>query len=358
MDAGQQIEAKLPSVHAAGSKSASEWVDSLLAASSGQVMIDDSNPAHTDPSLHKNVGKVLTAVFSLDGRDEAHDPAQSLAADVQSSIRMISESIHDELPRLLKLPAEPRAGSLNQIMLQDCFLLNSLVQRIKLLLQDLDMRASNEEIPETKEMLSYLRGLQSNIVPDVWAGPGSSGDISLSAWLHHLKQTQLALASWLAAEGSTPTAVRLAYTSNPTGLLVALRSDVATRNGWDLTDTVVQIEPLVDGKPMSGAPISNALVLDGVTVWGATWNASAAVLELAASTERSALSLCAVCKRAELPSDAEEEMVYYCPIGVGKLFSGATIMVRLPTSEKGDEYTKRGVRMVLPEEEAVLFAAK
>merc|ERR1712227_166415 len=109
---------------------------------------------------------------------------------------------------------ETRTGSLNRLMLQECALLNALVQHIKLTLLDLDLRASNEEMPETKEMLQTLQSLQQGVVPAVWLGPTSSTNIDLASWLSHIVGARNMLDDWI-TDSERLDAVRLAYMSNP-----------------------------------------------------------------------------------------------------------------------------------------------
>merc|ERR1711907_422684 len=101
--------------------SAEAWLESLNETS--DAIPEGSNSRVVgEAQLHDNIGKVLNSVFSLvsTGAEQASgDPNHSRAADLQSSIRMISESIYDELPPPLQLPVEPTSGSLNQVMLQE-----------------------------------------------------------------------------------------------------------------------------------------------------------------------------------------------------------------------------------------------
>merc|ERR1711937_696278 len=138
------------------------------------------------------------------------------------------------------------------------------------------------EMPETSDMLQQLQALQQGHVPLDWLTPESSTTVDLTIWLHHLAQARSCLDNWVSDGAQSPAlkSLRLAYMSNASGLLVALRSDIAKRNHWPIIDTIIEIEPLVDGRPRSGAPINNSLILEAVTLIGGRWNSKQGLLEL------------------------------------------------------------------------------
>jgi len=336
-----------------------EWVESMRSLSKHKVEDAEFQDSVKPQNLVAQISSVFNGTFTFDAQGDGSEfydaPEQNTQSiDLQNSIRLLAESILGQLPQELNVDGIKVETAMGTIMLQECMAVNSKIQNIKTRIAELDVRASNSEMPETSSMNEQLASLQRGVVPLSWLGasPTSKRQVVLSTWLYHLSKVSEALAFWQSNVTFNPQVVKLAYINNPSGFMVAFRQDVARKNNWDVSTTQVQVEPTdAEGRPRSGAAPTNALRLEGVSLISATWDSAKGVLQLSDTDTPMPISLCAVCT-AEAPQ-GEEGMTYTCPINIGNGQSDTKLLVPLPTAEVEDEYIKRGVRMSVNESELV-----
>ena len=359
----EKIEALLPGGTKALAAGPQEWLDSMRKVVEQEVNAVELQHKSKVQSLVAEVASVINDTFTFSVLSEVADfydtPDQNTPSiDLQNSISLLAESILGQLPQEILLGDVKVESAMGKIMLQECICMNTKIQAIKTRIDELDIRASNSEMPETAAMNTQLASLQRGLVPLSWLGapPSSHRKVMLSSWLANLGHVTESLKRWSGNPSSNPNAIKLAHVCNPSGLMVAFRQDIARKQGLDVNDVVVRLEPVnANGSPRGGALVTDALILEGVSLIGAQWNAEGGVLELNSAEEDHhpvPLKLCAVCSPVQT-EQPDEGKSYACPLTVGHSGAPTKIMVTLPTATAEDEFIKRGVRMVLNEVELI-----
>jgi hypothetical protein len=303
-------------------------------------------------------------------------------ADLQSSIRILAESIESQLPAPLAPTPAMAATAVGKFMMQECLLMNARISAVTSRLRELDMRASNKEMTATNDMSKQLTALHLGTVPRSWlgGGDGSGGDggggggscggsegtssapssVQLSDWIGHLQGAAAMLRRWVeataaaagaGASGRLLSKVRMGYVSNAAGLLVAFREDVVRAKGWPAVDAYVELEPVDGGgRPRSSAPADEHFVIEGVQLVGATFSAADGLLSLAESEDTTqSLNLCVVCRHAApgaplvgLAADAADNSVFECPVYTAQ---HAEMSVTFKAASPVADFTRRSVRV-------------
>lgn len=369
-DPTEKLRAAVPALVEALGGSSDDWLASMrdavalsVAAPDAEVVRLPDEGEEAPDSLVSNACNVFNAAFKFNmhvGPVESYENPGSASAptDLQSSIRILAESISSQLPKSLNLPASPAHSNsaVGKVLLQECELMNSRIKSILLRLHELDMRASNSEMPETNEMVKQLMALHRGRVPPSWLTHETKSAVHLYDWLGHLCAAAVLLQDWLEdATGACPSALRLGYISNISGLLVAFRQDVVRNKGWDPEEAVVELEPAsADSKSQD-----NQLPIEGVALVGGHWDGTNRSLALSETVDsQQSIALSAVCRqRPSRPSSSNgEEAVakpqYICPVYDGGKNS-VRIAVMMDATSSETDLTKRGVRMEIPGSEAL-----
>ena len=368
-DPTSKLQAVVPAVAAALSGSSDEWLASMrdaaavdIASIDGEALrLPDEGEEITD-SLVSNACNVFNAAFKFNTHvgpvEIFENPGSSTApTDLQSSIRILAESISSQLPKSLDLSAyasPAHSGSaVGKVLLQECELMNSRIQTILLRLHELDMRASNSEMPETNDMVKQLMALHRGRVPQSWLTHETKSAVHLYDWLGHLCAAAVVLQNWLEdATGKCPSALRLGYISNISGLLVAFRQDIVRNKGWDPEEAVIELEPAKS----DSSEQDNMLPIEGVALVGGHWDAAGQSLSLSEMPDsQEAITLAAVCRqrpsRSNSSTDLSVKPMYTCPVYDGG--KGVQISVMMAATSSENDLTKRGVRMEIPGSEAL-----
>jgi len=161
------------------------------------------------------------------------------------------------------------------------------------------------------------------------------------------------LQNWLEdATGKCPSALRLGYISNISGLLVAFRQDIVRNKGWDPEEAVIELEPAKS----DSSEQDNMLPIEGVALVGGHWDAAGQSLSLSEMPDsQEAITLAAVCRqrpsRSNSSTDLSVKPMYTCPVYDGG--KGVQISVMMAATSSENDLTKRGVRMEIPGSEAL-----
>jgi hypothetical protein len=387
-----KLQAALPEVAKVASNpncTTEEWLASLRSAIEAPPALVEvarlpDEGEDTADSLVSNACAVFDGAFKFNKFNNAtadqifENSSGSAPADLQSSIRILAEGISASLPRPLKLPSSAAHSStaVGKVLLHECELMNYRIRTILLRLHELDMRASNKEMPATNEMAKQLTALHHGHVPKSWLTHETNSPVQLYEWLGHLCGAAAVLGLWLEDKlAKVPPFLRLGYIANINGLLVAFRQDVVRKMGWNSEEAFVRLE----ATHTNAGSTDTALVIAGVALIGGTWDATESKVSLSDAVDsKQIITLRAVCDHrpgsimstdntphgsthsspgptragsAGAPTSTTTDNTYACPVYDGS--SGLHVSVAMDATSPESDLTKRGVHMEIPASEAL-----
>merc|ERR1711934_1337127 len=234
-----------------------------------------------------------------------HGVAESALQDILENHR---DAIFD-IDAVLSLLDEP--GPYHTVFLQECELMNALIETMLATLEELDLGFKGE-----LTMGDHMERLQDALfldrVPGAWSKVAYPSIRGLTSWLANLKGRLEQLREWTQGPTDIPVVTWLSGLFNPTSFLTAVMQTTAQAQSLELDKLRVATEVTKRMEPSEfSAHSRDGAYVYGLSLEGARWDMQGAMLAPSAAGEMTCLMPVINCKAA--PADKTESNVYECP---------------------------------------------
>ena len=245
---------------------------------------------------------------SAEGAEEG-DSKQTVAEGQLQDILENHRDAQFDIDAILSLLDEP--GPYHTVFLQECELMNGLIQVMLATLEELDLGFKGE-LTMGDHMEKLQDALYLDRVPQVWLKVAYPSIRGLTTWLSNLKGRLEQLREWTNGPTDIPPVTWLSGLFNPTSFLTAVMQTTAQAQSLELDKLRVatEVTKRMDPSEFSTHSRDGAYVY-GLALEGARWSMQGAVLEASAAGEMTCAMPVINCKAA--PADKAESNVYECP---------------------------------------------
>ena len=262
----------------------------------------------TDQSEQLCVSILDLGAGSAEGAEEG-DSKQTVAEGQLQDILENHRDAQFDIDAVLSLLDEP--GPYHTVFLQECELMNGLIQVMLATLEELDLGFKGE-LTMGDHMEKLQDALYLDRVPQVWLKVAYPSIRGLTTWLSNLKGRLEQLREWTNGPTDIPPVTWLSGLFNPTSFLTAVMQTTAQAQSLELDKLRVatEVTKRMDPSEFSTHSRDGAYVY-GLSLEGARWSMQGAVLEASAAGEMTCAMPVINCKAA--PADKAESNVYECP---------------------------------------------
>ena len=257
--------------------------------------------------------QLCLSILDLGAGDEASgEEGASKQTVAESALQDILENHRDaifDIDAVLSLLDEP--GPYHTVFLQECELMNALIETMLATLEELDLGFKGE-----LTMGDHMERLQDALfldrVPGAWSKVAYPSIRGLTTWLANLKGRLEQLREWTQGPTDIPVVTWLSGLFNPTSFLTAVMQTTAQAQSLELDKLRVATEVTKRMEPSEfSAHSRDGAYVYGLSLEGARWDMQGAMLAPSAAGEMTCLMPVINCKAA--PADKTESNIYECP---------------------------------------------
>jgi dynein heavy chain len=238
-------------------------------------------------------------------------------------------------------------GPYQNVFIQECNAMNTLMTEIKRSLKELGMGFAGE-LTMSEKMEDLMNSMFLDRVPDTWEKLAWDSVRPLASWLIDTTARCTQLQAWCDAPSQVPRVTWLSGLRNPTSFLTAIKQVIAQKEKRELDKLIIMTEvtsmPSAD-KVGSAAP--RGAYLYGFSLDGARWNLDENVTEQ--SKPKEMFCPMPVVNCAALPaSEADMTGLFLCPC-YKTMFRGPTWVfdAQLRTVSPPARWILAGVALIL-----------
>ena len=257
--------------------------------------------------------QLCLSILDLGAGDEASgEEGASKQTVAESALQDILENHRDavfDIDAVLSLLDEP--GPYHTVFLQECELMNALIETMLATLEELDLGFKGE-----LTMGDHMERLQDALfldrVPGAWSKVAYPSIRGLATWLANLKGRLEQLREWTQGPTDIPVVTWLSGLFNPTSFLTAVMQTTAQAQSLELDKLRVatEVTKRMEVTEFSAHSRDGAYVY-GLSLEGARWDMQGAMLAPSAAGEMTCAMPVINCKAA--PADKTESNIYECP---------------------------------------------
>ena len=236
-------------------------------------------------------------------------------------MQLVSESVLQDIMeqyRDFKLENEDIRGGMEDVnpfqnvFLQECESMNTLLQEIVRSLRELDM-GFRGDLTMSDAMEALQLQLFLNAVPSSWARLAYPSQRSLSQWLQNLAARITQLQEWTANPMELPRSTWISGLFNPAAFLTAIMQSAARESGSELDKLITATEVTKKTFNELDGPAREGVYIHGLSLEGARWDFNNTLLETSKPKEMMCPMPVINCKAVDRDR-AEKANVYHCPV--------------------------------------------
>eukprot|EP00744_Colponema_vietnamica_P003537 GILI01005410.1.p1 GENE.GILI01005410.1~~GILI01005410.1.p1 ORF type:complete len:384 (+),score=105.02 GILI01005410.1:124-1152(+) len=324
-----------------------------------RTYIEEKLPAESPLlfGLHPNaeIGFLTTQAETLCRTTLELQPREAAAgggAGRQEKIEQAIESILDRLPDPIDLvELYSRVEDLTPfvaLLLQEVDRMNSLLNRMKKTLTDLD-NGIKGILSMTEAMEILMEALFIDKVPDVWTKIAYPSLKPLGSWVFDLVRRVQQLQEW-SADLNLPKVVWISGLFNPQAFLTAVMQVTARKSEWPLDKMVLQTEVTKKTEQETKTAPREGAYISGLFMEGARWDTGSGVIRESFMKELFC-EMPVIHVRALTSDRRETKDVYYCPVYSTRQ-RGPTFVfaANLKTKEPAAKWALAGVALLMQSE--------
>ena len=283
---------------------------------------------------------------SADGEEEILTP-ESVGQSYKESILIRFEDSMFDMYEVDQALEDVGKGPYQNVFIQECNAMNTLMTEIKRSLKELGMGFAGE-LTMSEKMEDLMNSMFLDRVPDTWEKLAWDSVRPLASWLIDTTARCTQLQAWCDAPSQVPRVTWLSGLRNPTSFLTAIKQVIAQKEKRELDKLIIMTEvtsmPSAD-KVGSAAP--RGAYLYGFSLDGARWNLDENVTEQ--SKPKEMFCPMPVVNCAALPaSEADMTGLFLCPC-YKTMFRGPTWVfdAQLRTVSPPARWILAGVALIL-----------
>ncbi len=238
-------------------------------------------------------------------------------------------------------------GPYQNVFLQECETLNTLLATIHRTLEELNLGFAGE-LTMSSQMEELMFNLYNDAVPTTWSKIAWPSLRSLPAWLADLSKRLAQLQTWTEHPSDIPRSTWLGGLKNPQSFLTAIKQVAAQQDKLELQKLVIFTDILKKTADEIDAPAKLGALVHGLFLEGARWNKTTSLVDTSKPKEMYS-PMPAINCRAVTANRLEQASVYHCPVYKTRARGAGTFVfsAQLKTKSPPARWVLAGVALVL-----------